>query len=49
MHLSNMTPQKYADNLVTKICKVADVYDEKTLNEVFVEEFVTTIPHTLRY
>lgn len=32
-----MTPHRYVDNLVAKSCKRADVYDEGTLNYVFIE------------
>lgn len=44
-----MTPQQCADDLVAKSGKVADIYDEGTLNEVIMEEIDTSIYHSLQH
>lgn len=33
---ANMTSQQFSDDLIAKSCKVAGVYDESTLNHVFI-------------
>lgn len=45
---SGMTPQQYANDLIAKLCKVADVYDESTLNDVFIEGVDASIQQSLR-
>lgn len=45
---SNMTPQKYIDDWIAKPCKVADVYDEGTLNNVFIGGDDESRKYTLR-
>lgn len=30
-----MAPQHYANNLIVKTCKVADVYDDGSFNDMF--------------
>lgn len=42
-----MTPQQHTDDLIAKPCKVADVCDEGTLNEVFIEGVDAAIRHSL--
>lgn len=32
-----LSPQQYVDKLIAKSCKVADIYDEGTLNDVLIE------------
>lgn len=44
----NMTPQQNADGLIAKSWKVADVYDERTLSDVFIESIDASIRHNLR-
>lgn len=46
---ANITPQKYADHLAAKLCRGADVYDEDTLNDEFIEKFDSPIRHSLRH
>lgn len=48
MQLANITSQEYADYLVAKSCKVADVYDEGKLNDVFIERVISSIGEILR-
>lgn len=43
-----MTPHHFTDNLITKSCKLAVVYDLSTLNDVFIEGVDVSIPHSLR-
>lgn len=43
MQLANMTLQRYAEDLISKSCKVADLYDEGTLNDVFIERVDASI------
>lgn len=44
-----MTAQQYADDLVAKSCKVADVYDDWKLKNVFIEGVDACIRHSLRH
>lgn len=44
----NTTAQQNADNLITVLCKVADVYDEDTLNDVSTEVVDGSIKHSPR-
>lgn len=44
---ANMTPVQYADDLYSKFCKVADVYGESTLNDIFIKELNLSICHSL--
>lgn len=37
MQSSNVTRQQYPNDLIAKSCEVADVYDEATLKDVFIE------------
>lgn len=45
---SNMTRQQYANDLVARSCKAADVFNESTLNVVFIKAYDTSIRHSLR-
>lgn len=45
---TNMFPLKYAEDLVAKSCKVTDVYEQETLNDVFIEGVDESIHHSLR-
>lgn len=38
-----MIPQQYADDLVAKSCKVAYIYDEGTMNDVYIEDVNASI------
>lgn len=43
-----MTPMHYADALYAKSCKVADIYDELTLNDIFIKSFDSSLCHSLQ-
>lgn len=43
----NTNSQQYDDDLVAKLCKIADVYDEGILNDVFIEGVYKFICHSL--
>lgn len=43
-----MTLQQYADDLVPKSCKVADMFDELTLNDVIIKGVDPSIGRSLR-
>lgn len=43
-----MTPQQYGGDVIAMSCKVADVYNEGTLNDVFIEGVDPCIRHSLR-
>lgn len=45
---TNMTLMQYADAFSAKSCKVADVYDESTLNNISIEKVVSSICNSLR-
>lgn len=45
----NMTPQQNADDLISKSCNVADVYDMSTLNVEFIEDVNASSRHGLCY
>lgn len=38
IQLAHMTPVQYANNYSAKSCKVADIYDESTLNNIFIQD-----------
>lgn len=44
-----MTLQHFADDLITKSCKVSDVYDDSTLNDVLIESRDASIHHSLQH
>lgn len=44
----NMTPMQYTDCMYAESCKVADVYEEATLNDNFIEGADFSICHSLR-
>lgn len=44
----SMTWTQYDDDLYTQTCKVADFYDESTLNETRIERVGSFICHSLR-
>lgn len=44
---TNPTPQQISDNLITKTCKVEDLYDNSTLSDAFIEGFDASIVHSL--
>lgn len=44
----NMTPQECAKDLISKSCKVADVNDESSLNDMFIESVDMPICYSLR-
>lgn len=46
---SIMIPQQYVDELDAKSCKVDDVYDKGTINDIFIERFNASIRHSLRH
>lgn len=48
VHTSDMTPHEYTADLFANSCKVADVYDETTLNGVFKKGADATIRYSLR-
>lgn len=43
------TLQLYTVNLVAKLCKAADVYDKRTLNDVLIDRVDAFIRHSLRH
>lgn len=45
---ASMTLTKYADDFYSKSCKVADVYDESTLKDIFIEDVDSSICQSLR-
>lgn len=45
---SNMTLKQYTDDLFAESCKVADVYDDSTLKDVFIKGVDPSIKHSLR-
>lgn len=47
MQSSNVTAQKFADKLISKLCKFADVYDESTHNCVFIERVDALVRYSL--
>lgn len=47
MQQSNMTLQRYGDDLIAKSCIVADEYETRTFNDVFMEGVDTPIRHSL--
>lgn len=49
MQPANMTPQSYADDLVAKSSKVADVFYEETLKDIFTENVDASISHSFRH
>lgn len=48
MQPAHMTLQQYAEDLVAKSYKVADVCDEGTLEDVFIESGDASILHSIR-
>lgn len=46
MQPSGRPPQQYADYRIAKSCKIADIYDESTLNETSIEEVDASIQHS---
>lgn len=44
----NMTAQQFPDNSITRSSKVADVYNESTLNDVFNKSVDASFRHSLR-
>lgn len=44
----SMTLIQYVDDLYEKFCKVADINDEATLTDIFVEGLDSSICHSLR-
>lgn len=45
---THMTSMQYSDGLYAKSCKVADVYDNYTSNDISVEGFDPSIWHSIR-
>lgn len=45
---ANITPQQYDDDLIANSCKVANVYNEGTLNDLFIKEVDQSISHSLQ-
>lgn len=43
LQLANMKPPQLAVNLPVKSCSVTDVYDEGTLNQIFIERIYASI------
>lgn len=43
-----MSPQKYAGDHIAKVCKVANMHDESTHNDLFIKEIDSAIRHSLR-
>lgn len=43
-----MARQQYADGLIAKSYRVADVYDKGTLNDVLIEGFDQLVRHSLQ-
>lgn len=48
VQLSYVNPQHYANELIVKSCKVAEVFDERTLNDMSIEIVDASIMHSLR-
>lgn len=48
MRPSTMTLQQFADDIVAKSFKVADVYGESTFNDILIEGVDSSIRHSLR-
>lgn len=46
--LASATPMQYAEDLYVKLCKVADVYDELTANNIFIKRVDLSICVSLR-
>lgn len=46
MQPSTLTEQQYAGDNIAKLCKVADVYDKSTVNDVFIESVDSSIQHS---
>lgn len=44
---ANMTPMQYEDDLYSKSCKVADIYEESTLKDNSIERFDSSFCHCL--
>lgn len=44
----SMTLQRYYDDVITRFCKVADVYNEGTLSHVFTKDVKSSIRHSPR-
>lgn len=42
----NLSPQEYAGRLVTKFCKIADLYDVNSLNKVTIKSIDVFIRHS---
>lgn len=40
---SGVTAQHYADDIIAKPCKVGDVYDDSTFNDVFIERVDSSV------
>lgn len=49
MQLANMMPQQYADNLVARSCKVAEVSDEGAFYDVIIDGTDPSIRHSVRH
>lgn len=47
LHPFDMTTQLYADDTISESCKIANVYGEGTLNDVFIEDVDAFISHSL--
>lgn len=47
MQLTNMTSQLYAEDLAVTSCKVADVYEEGILNNIFIKDADASIRNSL--
>lgn len=45
---ASMASMQYADDLYSQLCKVADVYDEYTLDDIFNESVHTFLCHILK-
>lgn len=48
MDPASIAPQHYAQDLIAKLQKVADVYDRDTLVDVFIENVDQSIRHSLK-
>lgn len=48
MQSLSMTLQQYANDIIAKSFKVADVYDKTKLNPVFIDDIDSSIWHSLR-
>lgn len=49
MQPEKMTPPQYTNDLIAKSCKVADVFDKKTLKNVFIEGDEASIRYIMRH